>query len=240
MAAQERGQKCRPRTVKPAAAGRYRRMKLYILRHGETVWNTEGRLQGMADIELNENGIRLAQITGEKLKDVAFDLAISSPLKRAVQTARLVLAGREIPVQTDARIEEITFGEWEGLCCRKDRYEIPSEGFSLFFSDPFRYQPPAGGETVQQVIDRTGEFYADLLAAPEYQDKTILIACHGCSSRALLYNICGRTGDLWRGHVPPNCSVSIVDVKDGEARLEAVDKIYYDSRDVVDFYGDQD
>ena len=93
---------------------------------------------------------------------------------------------------------------------------------------------------MQQVIDRTGEFYADLLAAPEYQDKTILIACHGCSSRALLYNICGRTGDLWRGHVPPNCSVSIVDVKDGEARLEAVDKIYYDSRDVVDFYGDQD
>ena len=40
--------------------------------------------------------------------------------------------------------------------------------------------------------------------------------------------------------MPPNCSVSIVDVKDGEARLEAVDKIYYDSRDVVDFYGDQD
>ena len=54
-------------------------MKLYILRHGETVWNTEGRLQGMADIELNENGIRLAQITGEKLKDVAFDLAIPAP-----------------------------------------------------------------------------------------------------------------------------------------------------------------
>lgn len=212
-------------------------MKLYILRHGETVWNTEGRLQGMADIELNENGIRLARITGEKLKNVSFDLAISSPLKRALQTAHLVLAGRDIPVRTDARIEEITFGEWEGLCCRKDRYEIPSEEFSLFFSDPFRYQPPAGGETVRQVIARTGDFYSQLLNTPEYQDQTILVACHGCSSRALLYNICPSEGDLWRGHVPPNCSVTIVDVQNGKARLEDVDKIYYDPRDVVDFYG---
>lgn len=212
-------------------------MKLYILRHGETVWNTEGRLQGMADIELNENGIRLARITGEKLKNVSFDLAISSPLKRALQTAHLVLAGRDIPVRTDARIEEITFGEWEGLCCRKDRYEIPSEEFSLFFSDPFCYQPPAGGETVRQVIARTGDFYSQLLNTPEYQDQTILVACHGCSSRALLYNICPSEGDLWRGHVPPNCSVTIVDVQNGKAHLEDVDKIYYDPRDVVDFYG---
>lgn len=212
-------------------------MKLYILRHGETVWNTEGRLQGMADIELNENGIRLARITGEKLKHVSFDLAISSPLKRSLQTAHLVLAGRDIPVQTDERIQEITFGAWEGLCCRKDRYEIPSDDFSLFFSDPFHYQPPAGGETVQQVIARTGAFYSQLLDTPEYQDQTILIACHGCSSRALLYNICPCEGDLWRGHVPPNCSVTIVDVQNQKARLEDVDKIYYDPRDVVDFYG---
>lgn len=49
-------------------------MKIYLIRHGETPWNTLGRLQGRTDIELNENGIRLAKITGEKLKDVHFDL----------------------------------------------------------------------------------------------------------------------------------------------------------------------
>ena len=58
-------------------------MKLYIIRHGETSWNAEGRLQGQTDIPLNENGIRLAKITCEALKEVPFDLAISSPLKRA-------------------------------------------------------------------------------------------------------------------------------------------------------------
>ena len=60
-------------------------MKIYLIRHGETSWNTLGRLQGRTDIELNENGIRLAKITGEKLKDVHFDLAIASPLKRAYE-----------------------------------------------------------------------------------------------------------------------------------------------------------
>ncbi|MFR8249884.1 MAG: histidine phosphatase family protein [Lachnospiraceae bacterium] len=78
-------------------------------------------MQGRTDIELNENGIRLAKITGEKLKDVHFDLAIASPLKRAYETAGLVLGDGNIPqILTDERIEEIiSFGEWEGLCCRR-------------------------------------------------------------------------------------------------------------------------
>ena len=132
-------------------------MKLYIIRHGETVWNTEGRLQGRADIELNENGIRLARVTARGMADIPFDLAITSPLKRARQTAELVLDDRKVPILEDARLEEITFGEWEGLCCRRDNYQIPSKDFQDFFMNPFKYQPPVGGETIRQVLDRTGE-----------------------------------------------------------------------------------
>ena len=58
-------------------------MKLYIMRHGETAWNVEGRLQGQSDTELNENGVRLAKVTAEGLKNIPFDLGISSPLRRA-------------------------------------------------------------------------------------------------------------------------------------------------------------
>lgn len=72
-------------------------MLLYIIRHGETVWNSMGRLQGREDISLNENGIHLAKITGEQLKDVPFDLAISSPLQRAYVTAELTLADVTFP-----------------------------------------------------------------------------------------------------------------------------------------------
>lgn len=62
-------------------------MRMYIIRHGETEWNAAGRLQGQTDISLNENGVRLARITGQALSHVNFDLIITSPLKRARQTA---------------------------------------------------------------------------------------------------------------------------------------------------------
>ena len=89
-------------------------MKLYILRHGQTPWNTKKRMQGQTDILLNEEGIRLAEETGRGMKDIDIDLVISSPLLRARQTAELVMAGRSIPLITDRRIMEMSFGDWEG------------------------------------------------------------------------------------------------------------------------------
>ena len=208
-----------------------------MIRHGETPWNTRGLLQGHADIELNENGRRLAQITAEKMKDIPFDLAFSSPLKRAYETAEIVLAGREIPIIRDLRLMEISFGEWEGLCCRGDNYNIPGSGFSKFFMDPFHYVPPKGGETVSQVCERTENFYQELIRNPEYQDKTILIASHGCAVRALLHQVYEDKDNFWRSKVPANCSVSIVDVTDGTAKLAEEDKIYYSPDECKDFYG---
>ena len=210
-------------------------MKLYIIRHGETPWNAEGRLQGQTDIPLNENGIRLAKITGEALKDVPFDFAISSPLKRARQTAELVLAGRQIPVLEDARIEELSFGSWEGLGCRKANFEIPSEHFQDFYKDPFHFQTAADGETIEQLCVRTKAFWDDLVNNPDWQDKTILIASHGCACRGILHNVYEDKTDFWHGKVPPNCAVNIVSAEDGKAVLEAEDKIYYDPFECVDF-----
>ena len=89
-------------------------MKLYIIRHGETSWNVQRRLQGASDTDLNENGITLAKRTGEALKEIPFDLCFTSPLKRAKMTAELILAGRDISIYDDERLREISFGEWEG------------------------------------------------------------------------------------------------------------------------------
>ena len=84
-------------------------MLLYIIRHGETAWNVMRKIQGAVDIPLNEKGIRLAKITGERLKDVPFDRAISSPLQRAYKTAELVQGKRNIHIETDKRIQEICY-----------------------------------------------------------------------------------------------------------------------------------
>ena len=201
-------------------------MKLYIIRHGETAWNVEGRLQGQSDTELNENGVRLAKVTAEGLKNIPFDLGISSPLRRAKHTAELVLAGRNVPLTTDDRLMELSFGSWEGLGCRANNFEIPSEHFDDFYRDPFHFRPAGDGETIQEVCDRAEAFYHELTAKPELQDKTILIASHGCAVRALLQNLYKDPEHFWHGCVPPNCSINLVEVQDGKARFLEEDKVY--------------
>ena len=74
-------------------------MELYIVRHGETLWNREKRLQGREDIELSENGRKVARLTGEALMDTRIDKIFSSPLKRAYETACLIRNGRDIDIE---------------------------------------------------------------------------------------------------------------------------------------------
>ena len=102
-------------------------MKLYLVRHGETDWNKVKKIQGQVDIPLNQFGKHLAEETAEGLHDIPFDLCISSPLSRAYETARIILEGRDVPIITDARIEEMAFGEYEGKCCARDHWELPED-----------------------------------------------------------------------------------------------------------------
>lgn len=90
-------------------------MILYVIRHGETKWNVERRLQGRSDVELNEYGIYLAKVTAEALKDVNFDVIYSSPLIRAYKTAEIIKGDRNINIITDDRLKEMSFGIYEGL-----------------------------------------------------------------------------------------------------------------------------
>ena len=85
-------------------------MKLYIIRHGETEWNVQKRLQGVSDTNLNEKGIEMAKQTAEALKEIPFACCFTSPLKRAKDTAMYILRDRQVPVYEDARIREISFG----------------------------------------------------------------------------------------------------------------------------------
>ena len=73
-------------------------MKLYIIRHGQTDWNLARKLQGCTDIPLNEHGRYVAELTREGLKDVPFDVAFTSPLSRAKETAEIILKDRNIPI----------------------------------------------------------------------------------------------------------------------------------------------
>lgn len=202
-------------------------MRLYIIRHGQTPWNLEYRMQGRTDIPLNENGRELARRTAKGMADIPFDLAFTSPLARAKETALLVLNGREIPLIEEERLCEVCFGEMEGTRFDKVEGRIKSEEFADFFYAPERYTPPKGGETIEELLARTGAFLDELKARKELQNQTILVSTHGAASRALLLNIRhGQKKDFWGTGVPKNCAVSIVELQDGDWRIIEQDVVF--------------
>lgn len=217
-------------------------MILYVIRHGETRLNKEGRLQGWTDEPLNENGEELARITGEALKKVPFDLVITSPLRRAKRTGELVVLpsenyyGKEVPVLEDWRLKELRWGSWEGLGCLADNFEIPSDNFDSFYEDAFHFEGAPDGESMQDVCKRADEFFQELIHNPSYQDKVILISTHGCTMRAMLNPAYEDKSSFWQEHVPYNCAVNIVEVKNGEAHVKGRDRIFYDESLCFDNY----
>ncbi len=90
-------------------------MEILLTRHGQTEWNLLKKVQGKADIELNEKGIEQAEKTKYLLKEERLDLILCSPLKRAKQTAEIINQGRDIGMIIDERIQERDFGEFEGM-----------------------------------------------------------------------------------------------------------------------------
>ena len=132
-------------------------MLIYLMRHGETDWNKAGRFQGQQDVPLNENGIELAVKTAEGLKNVNFDAAFSSPLQRALVTARTVIGSRNIEVQTDERLRELCFGPSEGECSDLAKGNPMHPMYSFLFK-PDCYAPTAGAESLDHARKRAEEF----------------------------------------------------------------------------------
>ena len=204
-------------------------MKMYIIRHGQTPWNARKCLQGRSDVDLNENGIHLAELTGKALRDVPFAMAFTSPLIRAKHTAQCILAGRKVPIIEDERLIEISFGIYEGCCYAEENRQVPQQWIENFFHAPQDYVAAPGGESLDDVEKRTRNFMEDICSRKELQDKTILISTHGCALRGLLNSIReSNREDYWHGGVSKNCAVSIVTCNRGEKPvLVEENHIYY-------------
>lgn len=198
-------------------------MELYIIRHGETDWNIEKRLQGRSDTELNAYGIELAEITSEALKDVKFDRIYSSPLKRAYKTAEIIRGDRDLPILTDERLIEISFGEYEGIAVS----ERPPE-FQNFFDDPDNYVPAKGGETYEELVARASDFIEKIVVPASTEIDCMLIVAHGALNKALMVNLNHqKIKDMWAGIFQRNCCVNIYEINGYDFKLIQNGKIYY-------------
>lgn len=202
-------------------------MELYIVRHGQTVWNKEGRLQGRADIMLNEEGIEIAKRTGLALKDVYFDKIYSSPLTRAYDTACYIRGNRDIPVIKDERIMELGFGKLEGQKI-EDMQKDKTSHFTNFFEAPHLYVPDEDGETLDELRARAGEFLTEQIEKHEKEYSRVMIVAHGAMNKALMAHIKqNRPEEFWQGALQKNCNVIIVKLNDGKYEIIDEEKIFY-------------
>lgn len=204
-------------------------MMIYMIRHGETEWNRIHKVQGHTDIPLNEYGRHLAEETAEGMKEIPLDLGYTSPLLRARETAEIIIGSRDIPLYDEERIKEIGFGRYEGMYTGGENKDAQGEAFNRFFSDMAHYIPPEDAETVEQLYERTGDFLKEICAREDLADKNILVSTHGAAMTALLNRIKGNlsVADFWKDEVPPNCSVTMVEVKNGTAKIVKEGMIYY-------------
>ncbi|CAG2086145.1 putative phosphoglycerate mutase [Xanthomonas arboricola] len=164
-------------------------MRILLARHGETPWNAEGRYQGQIDIPLSPVGEGQAAALGARLQSLEITRAVASPLSRAQATARLALgSNRENLLQTDADLQEIAHGEWEGLLASEINDKDPAR-LRAWRDEPDTVLMP-GGESLRQVLDRSWRGLARAAEGLGAAD-TLLVVAHDAVNRVILCKILG-------------------------------------------------
>ena len=149
---------------------------LYIMRHGKTAWNAVHKLQGKTDVPLNEEGPQMVEEAGKRYRDTHFDVCYCS-----------VLRGRDVPIITDARLEEMSFGVCEGSM---DFMVNPENPIHDLFCAPEKYvTPPEGGESLQALYARTGKFLREVVEPELRQGKDVLIVGHGAMNASIVCQV---------------------------------------------------
>lgn len=178
---------------------------LFFLRHGETDWNAEGRLQGQTDIPLNGLGREQAADAGRALRRCGVDPGqrpwLVSPLARTRQTAELArdaLGLKPLAYSTDDRLKEISFGEWQGQTWPElRRADLPA--VRARNADKWGYTPP-GGESYAALLERVSGWLAGV-------GEEAIVVAHGGIARMLMILLAGLPQheavdtDVWQGRV---------------------------------------
>lgn len=149
--------------------------RIYLVRHGQTDWNVEGRWQGHADVPLNPTGLEQAEKVARQLAGEQLQAIYSSDLQRARQTAEALSKHTGLPVRLDARLREIHQGEWQGLLVTEIEARY-GEAFRRRRNDPYNVAPP-GGETVEQVRLRVVQAFEDIITW--HHGEGVAIVSHG-------------------------------------------------------------
>jgi phosphoserine phosphatase len=159
---------------------------IMLIRHGETEWNKEEIFRGRADVELNETGLRQAQLLAEYLADEKISTMYSSPLKRALKTAEKISNYHDIPVNVAPELNDFDYGEWQGLShvAVKEKYKALYE---QWHDNPHLAKIPQG-ESLEDVRIRAFSLIANVISGNQ---GNIILVSHRVINKVLICAILG-------------------------------------------------
>lgn len=186
--------------------------RIYLMRHGETVWNKEQRYQGSSDVLLSEKGEAQAERLALRLSKIAPTRALTSPLIRAKRTAEIVMRANisSVPLDEREELREYSFGAWEGMTIDEIK-RSDGEMLRRWWSAPFTVRPD-GAEDPAAIKARTRKIAEELRDTGRDGEISFVFA-HGVIVRAVIAALLGidDLATLWRMRAD-NCSVTIVEL----------------------------
>jgi broad specificity phosphatase PhoE len=160
--------------------------KLILARHGETVWNVEKIFRGRADVNLDEVGIKQAELLGKYLSNWKLEAIYSSPLKRALDTANIVARYQKIGVHIAEGLIDFDYGEWQSLPEQEAKRLYPTL-HNEWHNNPHKVKMP-GGESLEDVRRRIIEVVNHVLF--KYQGSVVLVS-HRVVNKVLICSLLG-------------------------------------------------
>lgn len=160
-------------------------MKIYMVRHGESVGNERDLMYGHTDYPLTQRGIEDAKVVAKKLEECSFDICYTSELQRAYQTAEYSIIGRNIPLYKTKALNEQFMGDFENISFQDMMIKYPNEAKGMMSN--WVKNGPVNGETFDELYDRISSFVDMILE----KNQDVLIVAHFGSLAALIIRILG-------------------------------------------------
>jgi broad specificity phosphatase PhoE len=190
---------------------------IILIRHGQTRWNEQvgERFRGRADIDLDDVGIRQAELTAKRVASWPVKAIYSSPLKRALRTAEILASPFKLKVDPLEGLIDLDFGQWQGLS-HEEAARLYPELYRRWFQNPHEVTFPQG-ESLDKVRERVMEALRELLL--QHEEETIVLVSHKMVCKALILGILGIDNSHFWQIEQYTCTLNLVEVRGERLRV---------------------
>lgn len=192
--------------------------RLLLIRHGETLWNNEMKLQGHQDVPLSARGVEQARALGKRLAIQEIAAVYSSDLARAAETARQIAAPHRLDVKMLPALREMHFGHWEGLTFNEIR-EKYGDSIKHWWGSPLSMSVP-GGEGLSSLISRVIPAVRQIVE--KHMGEQVALVCHGGPVRCIIGTVLNMDLNKYWKIRQDNTALNIIDFSDWDSGVLAL------------------